>query len=177
MFNFPDINQITSSIQVFLQPFLKHESLAIFLILSLGIVALPFLPEESLILTVGFFISKGKLVPPAPIIACYLGAMTGISMSYMVGRSLGHYLLLRYGKWVGLNQKKIDRVEYWFSKIGSWTLLIGYFIPGIRHVTGYMAGTFEIPYFRFACFAYSGAFIWVTTFLSIGYFLGTKITT
>jgi membrane protein DedA with SNARE-associated domain len=52
--------------------------------------------------------------------------------------------------------------------------VIGYFIPGVRHFTGFSSGMATLPFHHFALFAYSGALLWVTSFLTIGYFFGHK---
>jgi len=51
-------------------------------------------------------------------------------------------------------------------------LLIGYFVPGVRHLTAIFAGMNNMPYRQFAIFAYTGAFLWSTSFFTLGYWLG-----
>ena len=60
----------------------------------------------------------------------------------------------------------------WFEHLGRWVLTIGYFVPGVRHATAVVAGAMELDRTSFAIFAYGGAALWVTTFLSLGYLLG-----
>ena len=48
--------------------------------------------------------------------------------------------------------------------------MFGYFIPGVRHLTGYIAGTTALEYRHFAVFAYTGGVAWVLAFIAIGYF-------
>jgi membrane protein DedA with SNARE-associated domain len=54
---------------------------------------------------------------------------------------------------------------------------VGYFIPGVRHITAIVAGASGVPVGTFAMFAYIGAVAWVLCFLSLGYLLGDKWTT
>jgi len=58
--------------------------------------------------------------------------------------------------------------------MGRWTLTFGYFIPGVRHFTAYAAGMSDLKPHVFAVFAYSGALIWVSTFITLGYVLGER---
>jgi membrane protein DedA with SNARE-associated domain len=53
-------------------------------------------------------------------------------------------------------------------------LTFGYFVPGVRHLTAYAAGVSYVQPRIFALFAYLGALLWASTFLSIGYFLGDR---
>lgn len=150
----------------------QYGSFALFFLLTLGILALP-VPEETLMVIAGVLMHHGKLQIPPTIIAAVLGSLCGITSSYILGRTAGHFLICRYGKWIGIGQAQLDKAHAWFERFGKWTLFIGYFIPGIRHFTGLLAGTTSLSYQEFALFAYSGALIWVATFLSIGYFFGS----
>jgi membrane protein DedA with SNARE-associated domain len=149
----------------------QYGSFALFGLLALGIIALP-VPEETLMVLAGILMFNEKLHITETIIAACAGSIFGITVSYALGKTVGNYFLHRYGKWVGIKERQIRLVHEWFEKYGKWTLLIGYFIPGVRHLTGFSAGTSTLEYHRFALFAYTGAVIWVSTFLSIGYFFG-----
>ena len=143
----------------------------LFGLLVLGIVGLP-VPDETLLVLSGYLISRGRLQPAATFIAAFAGAVCGISLSYVLGRTLGHQAVTRYGKYVHLTPERLAHVHRWFEKIGEWLLAVGYFIPGVRHFTALVAGMSELQFGKFAAFAYCGAAVWVTTFLLIGYFVG-----
>lgn len=143
----------------------------LFSLLMLGILGLP-VPDETLLLFCGFLISQGRLHPAWTFLAGAAGSMCGISLSYLIGRTLGLRAVMRYGKYLRLTHDRLERVHRWFQRIGEWLLAIGYFIPGLRHFTALVAGTSELEYRIFATFAYCGAAVWVATFLSVGYFVG-----
>lgn len=150
---------------------LEYGSIGLFFLLALGIVALP-IPDETLMVISGVLIHQGRLYAVPTIIAAYAGSMCGITLSYLLGRTAGHFIITRYGKWIGINEQNLQKAHNWYEYLGKWTLTFGYFIPGVRHVTGIFAGITELEYPKFALFAYSGAFAWATIFLSIGYFFG-----
>lgn len=150
---------------------LEYGSIALFCLLALGIVALP-IPDETLLVISGVLIHQGHLYLIPTLFAAYAGSMCGITLSYLLGRTAGHFIIKRYGKWVGINDQNLQKAHDWYEYLGKWTLTFGYFIPGVRHVTGIFAGTTELEYPVFALFAYTGAFLWATVFLSIGYFFG-----
>lgn len=157
-----------STLQVWL---IHYGSFALFVLLTIGILALP-VPEETLMVIAGVLMNHGKLHIPQTIIAAILGSICGITTSYLLGRTAGNFLVTRYGRWVGIKQEQLDKAHAWFERFGKWTLFFGYFIPGIRHFTGFTAGMTSLYFKEFALFAYSGALIWVATFLSMGYFFG-----
>jgi membrane protein DedA with SNARE-associated domain len=148
-----------------------YGSFAIFGLLALGIIALP-IPDETLIVLAGIMLSQEKLIMAPTLMACYAGAICGISVSFLLGATAGKYLIRHYGGWLGFTEGRREQMHSWFRRYGKWTLVFGYFIPGVRHITGILAGMGKLEYPQFALFAYSGAFLWVSAFLSIGYFLG-----
>lgn len=151
-------------------PWLQHYgSVAIFLWLALGIIALP-IPEESLLLLLGFLMAKEKLPIVSTIIAVYAGTCCGITGSYGLGLVTSHYLNRGWARYIGLTEKRVQQAHNWFERFGKWALCIGYFIPGIRHLTGYVAGALKLYYRHFALFAYSGGIVWSSLFMSLGYF-------
>jgi membrane protein DedA with SNARE-associated domain len=150
---------------------LEYGSMALFFLLALGIVALP-IPDETLMVISGVMIHQGHLYAIPTLMAAYLGSMCGITLSYMLGKTAGHFIIKRFGKWIGINEARLKKAHDWYEYLGKWTLTFGYFIPGVRHLTGVLAGMTELTYTSFALFAYSGAFLWATVFLSMGYFFG-----
>lgn len=146
-------------------------SLSLFILLALGIVALP-VPDESLMVLAGILMKKGDLYILPTLLATYGGSMTGITFSYLIGRIAGSPIIHKYGPYVGLTDLKLQKAHNWFEHYGKWTLTFGYFVPGVRHFTGLAAGLSDLEFPVFALYAYSGAIIWTSVFLSIGFFLG-----
>ena len=146
---------------------------AIFCLLTLGIVGLP-VPDETLLTFTGYLIFSHqlKLVPAA--VTVLLGTMCGITLSYLLGRTFGLALIHRFGKYVHLTEARLTKAHMFFERAGHWSLTFGYFIPGVRHLTAYAAGVSYLEPHLFALFAYSGAFLWAGTFLTLGYFLGER---
>jgi membrane protein DedA with SNARE-associated domain len=148
----------------------RYGASALFVLLMTGIVGLP-VPDEALMATTGFLIQRGKLPTTPAVLAAFTGTICGITVSYTVGRVLGLRLLHRYGSWLHLTEKRLALFHRWYERFGRWFLLIGYFIPGVRHVTAIAAGALGLSWRGFAPFAYGGAMIWVATFLTSGYLL------
>jgi len=147
---------------------------AIFLLLVLGIVGLP-VPDEFLLTGCGFLIYQGHLRAVPTLASALAGSMSGITCSYLIGRTVGwKFLHSRFGKWLHISDERVRLVHDWFDRIGHWALMIGYFVPGVRHFTAIVAGTSKLEYRSFALFAYCGALAWVSTFLFIGHHFGSR---
>lgn len=152
----------------------QYGVITLFVLLALGIVGLP-VPDETLLAFAGILIARGKFMPLPAFLAAFCGSAFGITLSYLIGRTAGNYLVHKYGHWFGITPHKLRQAHNWFERIGKWSLLVGYFIPGVRHLTGYIAGTTRISYGHFAAFAYTGAMLWCATFLTLGYFFGDNL--
>ena len=149
----------------------NYGSIVLFFLLAVGIIALP-VPEETLMVMAGVFMHQGKLAIETTVIAALFGSLTGITVSYILGKTAGCFLVRKYGSWVGLTPKRWQKAHMWFERFGKWSLFIGYFVPGVRHFTGVFAGISFLSYRHFATYAYTGACLWVGSFLSVGYFFG-----
>jgi len=144
---------------------------AIYVLLTLGIVGLP-VPDETLLALTGFLVFQGKLHGAPTYIAALSGTVSGISLSYAIGRIGGKRFLRRFGQSLHVTPARLDKVHAWFARRGRWTLAIAYFVPGVRHVIAIVAGSSGTEFGVFALFAYSGACIWSAVFILAGYYLG-----
>ncbi|HBT71675.1 MAG TPA: DedA family protein [Lysinibacillus sp.] len=156
------------------QSLIEHYGyLGIIVILIGGIVGLP-LPDEVFLTYVGYSVYIESLEHIPALVSAMIGAVGGITLSYYIGYRFGLPLLQKYGPKIHITEQKIDFTKQLFTKIGPTLLLIGYFIPGVRHLTAYIAAINNYPYRKFAFFAYTGAFIWTFTFITLGRMLGEK---
>jgi membrane protein DedA with SNARE-associated domain len=142
-------------------------------LLMLGIVGLP-VPDETLLTFTGYLVFRGTFRLPLAFAAALAGSTCGITLSYLLGRTFGLKLIHRYGRYVRIREDHVEKAHAWFQRAGHWSLTVGYFVPGVRHLTAYAAGMSDLEAPQFALFAYSGAVLWVSTFLSLGYFLGDR---
>jgi membrane protein DedA with SNARE-associated domain len=146
---------------------------ALGLLLMLGIAGLP-VPDETLLVFCGYLIYRGTFQAHTTWISAAGGSMCGITISFVLGRTLGFRLIHKYGARFGATEARLDKVHRWLEGVGHWGLTFGYFVPGVRHFTALIAGATGVGWHTFALYAYSGAMIWVSVFLGIGYLLGEQ---
>jgi membrane protein DedA with SNARE-associated domain len=151
----------------------QYSYLGIFLLLALGVIGLP-IPDEILLATIGYFVFKGDLQFIPALLTAFLGALTGITGSYFVGTFFGRPLLYKLGPKIGISEDKINKTQSFFEKFGKAALFLGYFIPGVRHLTAYFAGMYSLSFKQFAMYAYTGAVFWCSLFIFIGYQLAGR---
>lgn len=147
--------------------------IVLFAALTLELIALP-TPGETLMIYCGFLVFEGKFNWIISIIIAASGVICGITISYFIGSKLGTTFFEKYGSYIHIGPERLEKTSKWFKKYGNGLLAVAYFIPGIRHITGYFSGITRMPFKKFAMNAYIGAFIWTGTFISLGMVLGSN---
>lgn len=130
------------------------------------------LPDETIMIFLGYLVHAGSLQYAPTVMAAIIGSLTGVTLSFVIGRNIGLPIIDRFGSRIGITQAKMKQVEKWFNRFGKFTLPIGYFVPGVRQVMAYFSGISRLPFRDFALYAYAGGVFWVILFISIGWFLG-----
>jgi membrane protein DedA with SNARE-associated domain len=121
----------------------------------------------------GVLAYQGHLNLILVIIIGSLAELAGSYVSYAVGRVGGRPLVERFGKYVLITRKDIDRAERFFAGRGSWVVLVGRMLPVIRAFTSIVAGLVEVPALTFGALCLVGTVLWATAFSLIGYELGS----
>lgn len=143
----------------------------LFSALVLELIAFP-IPGEPMMAYCGFLVYENKLNWITSILVATTGVTLGITISYITGSKLGESFFKKYGSYVHLGPKRLETASVWFNSYGTKLIFLAYFIPGVRHITGYFSGITKLTYKKFALNAYIGALIWTSTFISLGNFLG-----
>ena len=146
----------------------------IFFLLIFGIIGLP-IPDEWLLVISGYLAFKNVLGLFPTLAIAAMGSAGGLTVSYALGRTSSNYVVRRYGRWLSIDDQKILRAQQWFQNLGRWVLVVGPFIPGVRNLMGYIAGASKLRLPVFVRFAYLGALISSTTFVTFGYYVGRHI--
>jgi membrane protein DedA with SNARE-associated domain len=130
------------------------------------------IPSEVIMPFAGYLASTGEFYLPYVILVGTAGATCGSAVAYGIARIVGRPLVDRYGKYIFMDQRKVDRADAWFKRWGSWGILIGHMVPGVRSVISFPAGIFKMDIKRFLLFTFLGALVWNTVLSTAGYYLG-----
>lgn len=144
-----------------------------------GIFALMFLessffpfPSEVVMIPAGYLSSNGQMNLFLAIICGIMGSVLGAIFNYFLALKLGRPILMKYGRYVLLNEKKLLRAEKLFNKHGEIIVFIGRLIPALRQYISLPPGITKMHFFNFSLFTAAGAGIWVTILSLLGYFVG-----
>jgi len=108
------------------------------------------------------------------IVLATLGEVAGSLAGYLIGFYGGRALVDRFGKYVLLTHKDLDRAEAWFGRHGEPLVLFGRFIPLLRSFVSFAAGLGEMAIAKFLAFTVIGCAIWCTALASLGDALGSS---
>lgn len=146
----------------------------IFFLMALESSLFP-VPSELVMIPAGYRAAQGDLNPWLATLAGGGGSLLGASANYLLGRYVGRAFLLRYGKWVLINQAKYQEAEALFVKNANMATFVGRFIPVIRHLISLPAGTFGMALLPFAVLTTLGATIWCGVLVTLGFYLGEPV--
>jgi membrane protein DedA with SNARE-associated domain len=134
-------------------------------------------PGETILIAAALYAGAGQLNIAAVIVIGIAAAILGDNVGYLIGRTGGHALVLRYGKYVLLTPERFEKAERFFTRHGGKVVTIARFVEGLRQANGIIAGTTKMPWRRFLVFNALGAALWVGVWAGIGYAAGDHITT
>ncbi|MFJ7685862.1 VTT domain-containing protein [Peribacillus butanolivorans] len=151
--------------------FEQYSYLILFIGIFLELMALP-ISGEFLMSYAGYFVFQGTMNYPLALLTVFVAGGAGITVTYWIGKAGGYKLIEKYGEYIHLGPERYKKVSAWFERSGSKLLVFAYFIPGIRHFTGYISGISRMPFRKFIIPAYTGSFLWGFCFITLGKVLG-----
>jgi membrane protein DedA with SNARE-associated domain len=134
----------------------------------------PPIPSELVLPLAGSRVASGDMGYVPAVVAATIGSVLGALVLYALGRFGGRPLLLRYGRILRLDERRLDRAEEWFERRGDWLVLGGRVIPGVRSVISVPAGLSRMPLGRFVLLTTIGSAVWNAALIGGGWALGAR---
>ncbi len=129
-------------------------------------------PSEVVMPFAGYLVAQGRFNFWIVLAASSLGSVIGSLLSYYIGSYGGRPLVIKFGKYLLLEEEHLDWTENWFRKYGDKTIFISRFIPVIRHLISIPAGIARMAMNKFLVYTFMGATIWNFILLYAGFKLG-----
>ncbi len=156
-----------------------HYGTAIYVILFLvifietGLVAMPFLPGDSLLFVAGLFAFQGNLNFTYLFVLLFIAAVLGDNCNYWIGRKIGVKIFdLKLKGRVLVKKEYLDKTHLFFEKHGTKAIIMARFVPFVRTFAPFAAGVGEMNYKKYLLFDIIGGVLWIGGLLSAGYLLG-----
>lgn len=135
-----------------------------------GLVVVFFLPGDTLLFIGGAFCASGAMNLWILIGALILAAVTGSTLNYWIGSIVGRKVFTHNYRW--LDQDALKKTHAFYEKYGGITMVLSRFIPVVRTFAPFVAGVSEMTQAKFQSFNVSGAALWVTLLVFVGFFFG-----
>lgn len=133
-------------------------------------------PSEAVMPFAGFLLAQGKMSWLLVAISSTLGSIIGSLLSYYLGLYGGRPLIIKYGKFLLLNEHHLVKTENFFNKFGDKAIFISRFIPVVRHLISIPAGTGKMRLGKFIIYTTLGAGTWNMILAYAGYYFGANWT-
>lgn len=164
------------NVDVHLQEFASAHGALIYGLLFLiifvetGIVVMPFLPGDSLLFAAGALAATGVMDPWALFFLLWFAAVLGDNCNYWVGRTIGQRVYEWDSRWI--KREHLAKTQGYFDRHGGKTIVFARFMPIIRTIAPFVAGVGKMPYRRFFLIDVFGGFVWIGSFIALGYGFG-----
>ncbi|MFN7912409.1 MAG: VTT domain-containing protein [Bacteroidota bacterium] len=138
-----------------------------------GLVAMPFLPGDSLLFTAGLFARSGMLNLSYLFMLLFIAAVLGDNINYWVGRKIGIKVFnIKIKNKQLVKQEYLVKTEEFFMKYGVKAIIMARFVPFVRTFAPFAAGVGKMDYKKYVLFDILGGALWIGSLTTAGYLLG-----
>jgi len=133
------------------------------------------IPSEVLLAIGGALAATGRFDVWVVFILGVAAQVTGGLIGYGIGKYGGHPILERYGKYVFITKKDLDRTHAAFEKYGAWMTMLGRCLPVVRGLIAYPAGIAGMNLGKFLLYTTIGSAVWTALFVWVGFTVGDNL--
>ena len=117
-------------------------------------------PSEIVIPPAAFLAAQGKLSFTGVVLAGVLGSYLGSAITYWASRLIGRPLIVKYGRFVLLNPKKLEQAEHWLARYEAGGVFFARLLPVVRHLISIPAGIVRMNFGLFSLMTIAGSALW-----------------
>jgi len=155
------------------QPILDHYGyMAVFIAILVEGFGVP-APGQTMLMAGAFLAARGGVSITLVLVLAFLAGVLGNTLGYGLGRWGGRLLLPK----VGISETRLQKMERLFSRYGGGVVFFGRFLDGLRQFSGIMAGSLQMPWWKFTVFNVLGATAWTSLWGLGAYLFGKDIKT
>lgn len=163
-----DLNWVISNYQTAI-----YVVLFLVIFIETGLVAMPFLPGDSLLFMAGLAARSGDLNLSYLFILLFIAAVLGDNCNYWIGRKIGLKIFnLNFKGRPLVKREYLEKTNIFYKNHGSKAIIMARFVPFVRTFAPFAAGVAEMNYKKFFSFDILGGALWIGSLTSAGYLLG-----
>ncbi len=131
------------------------------------------LPGDSLLFIAGLLLNEGTLDQPLWLacVALWIAAVAGNLVGYYIGYRAGPAVFARPNSRI-FKQEYVDKTAAFFDKHGARAIVLARFVPIVRTLITFMAGSAKMNARAFTLYSMIGALLWAVGVTVLGYQLG-----
>jgi membrane protein DedA with SNARE-associated domain len=111
-------------------------------------------------------------------LAIALAGTIGYTLGSVGGWAIGLYggrpFVERHGRWLHLDEHKLDRADSWFERFGDLFVAVGRVLPVVRSFVAVPAGIGRMPVGRYTALTVPGSAAWCFALAGVGWALGAN---
>jgi membrane protein DedA with SNARE-associated domain len=146
---------------------------AVILLMAIQSACIP-IPSEVIMPLAGYALAHSQLDLIILATVASLASNLGSIPAYWVGARGGRPMVERYGSYLLLSRRDLDRVDHFFDRYGSITVLIGRMLPIVRTFIAFPAGVAKMNQLRFHIYTFIGSWPWCYALAWVGMKLGSE---
>jgi membrane protein DedA with SNARE-associated domain len=125
-------------------------------------------PSEVVIPPAAYWAAQGKMNFWGVIAAGTFGSWLGSAITYLVARSLGRLVVIKWGKYIFVTEDKLVRAEHWLHRYEAGGIFFARLLPVIRHLISIPAGFIRMDFKVFSLMTTVGSLLWCTVLAFYG---------
>ena len=145
-----------------------------FFVLILCGLGLP-LPEDILLVLMGFLVHNGHGNITLALILGYMGIICGDSIVFTIGKKFGTRILKIKLFSKLLTKNRLKRAKKFTQDHGKKTIFLARFLPGLRSAVFFSCGILKLRFSTFFAIDSLAAIISAPIFVMLGYYFGDEI--
>jgi len=97
-----------------------------------------------------------------------LGCALGSALAWFVGAYGGREFIFKYGKYILLKRRDVEKSEAWFEKRGAAAIFLARLLPVVRTFISLPAGIARMPFWPFLALSFLGSVPWCYLLAYVG---------
>lgn len=147
----------------------------VFALIALESATLP-VPSEVVLPFAGYLVYLGRFNFWLVVVAATAGSLIGTLIDFEIGYRLGRPAVLRFGRYIRINEGHLLASESWFERRGPVVVLLARFVPLVRTLVAFPAGVGKMSLTKFLLYSLVGIFAWNILLIYVGLYFGREST-
>jgi membrane protein DedA with SNARE-associated domain len=102
------------------------------------------------------------------VLAGTFGSWLGASITYWISRGVGRVVVVKFGKYFMVSEKKLEMAEHWVHRYEAGGIFFARLLPVVRHLISIPAGIIRMGFGVFSAMTIAGSAIWCCVLVWLG---------